>query len=139
MKASLDLNVAQFLRTLGKALEGVTLGAEEATRHACQTVEKMTLEQVPKDTKALASSFEYQIEKYGDGFVATLGYGLNGDPVNFKTGKRASEYMLEVHEDLEMPHREGKAKFFEDPLREYQEKFLPDVVNIVRDSIERST
>lgn len=42
------------------------------------------------------------------------------DPVNPKTGLPVSAYAAVVHEDLDMPHpRGGKAKFLEDPVREY--------------------
>lgn len=46
------------------------------------------------------------------------------DPVNPKNGLPASAYAAIVHEDLDMPHpRGGKAKFLEDPVREYSDRF----------------
>lgn len=54
-----------------------------------------------------------------------IGGDIGGhDPVNPKSGLPASAYAAIVHEDLDMPHpRGGKAKFLEDPVREYGERF----------------
>ena len=42
------------------------------------------------------------------------------DAINPKTGLPASAYAGRVHEDLDMPHKNGgKAKFLEDPVRNY--------------------
>lgn len=47
------------------------------------------------------------------------GHGV-GDAINPKNGLPASAYAAVVHEDLDMPHpRGGKAKFLEDPVRNY--------------------
>jgi hypothetical protein len=52
-------------------------------------------------------------------YEAIIGYGGNGNPINPKTGYPASSYMLAVHEDLLAFHPVGKAKFLEDPVRDY--------------------
>ena len=61
-------------------------------------------------------------------YEGVVGYGGNGDPVNPRTGRRASSYMVEVHEDLSVVHPTGKAKFLEDPVREYARDNFPRTV-----------
>lgn len=53
------------------------------------------------------------------------GARITSDRINPKSGLPVSAYSVIVHEDLSMPHpRGGKAKFLEDPVREYgQAKF----------------
>jgi hypothetical protein len=79
----------------------------------------------------LASAF-YEVSRRTDvgGYVyaARVGYGGNGDPINPRTGKRASQYMVKLHEDLTTPHHNGKAKFLEDPVREFADSRFPKVV-----------
>ncbi|MNU03208.1 hypothetical protein D3C72_2471540 [compost metagenome] len=68
-------------------------------------------------------------------FSAEIGYGGNGDPVNPKTGRRASEYMVVVHEDLSAKHTTGNAKFLERPVASYQLKFGAKIADILRDEV----
>lgn len=130
---SIDVNYNDVVRNLQAAVARVERGTKKATIAACEEIKQDTLEEVPRDTNALADSFFYEVEGSYSNFTATIGYGGNGDPVNPTTGKHASEYMVEVHEDLEMPHpRGGKAKFLEDPIRAYQAKFLPGAAMIIK-------
>lgn len=67
-----------------------------------------------------------RINKNNELIYTNIGARLNGkNPINPKTGLPVSAYAGVVHEDLSMPHpRGGKAKFLEDPVREYgQAKF----------------
>lgn len=45
----------------------------------------------------------------------------------------AAHYALRVHEDLVTPHRVGKAKFLEGPMRRYRNQ----AAKIARDAMER--
>jgi hypothetical protein len=72
----------------------------------------------------------------GYSYQGEVGYGGNGDPVNPRTGKRASSYMVDLHENMDTPHQNGKAKFLEDPVREYQEgKFYQDIFAYAAESL----
>lgn len=124
------------------AIRNVGRGTKKATTEACLEILEASLSQVPKDTRTLAMSAFFTVNRRTDTAASTwqyegvVGYGGNGDPTNPKTGNRASDYMVEVHEDLSVPHRNGKAKFLEDPIREYGEtKFARTVFKYASDSL----
>lgn len=85
---------------------------------------------VPVDTGALQDSTF--LEKRGN--IVTLGYGGSNAKINPKTGESTDKYMVEVHENLNMPHPNGgEAKFLEKPFFELTSnlgnKFAKEVVN----------
>jgi hypothetical protein len=94
-----------------------------------------SLEQVPKETHTLAASAFTRIIGKSKNFTAEFGYGGNNDPVNPKTGRRASEYMVVVHEDLSAKHPNGNAKFLERPVASYQLKFGAKIADILRSEV----
>lgn len=114
------------------AIRNIGKGARKATIAACEEILGNSMAEVPKDTYTLLMSAFYEVTKRTDvssaSFEAIVGYGGNGDPVNPKTGRRASSYMVKVHEDLSAYHSTGKAKFLEDPVREYAKENFPRTV-----------
>lgn len=135
MRVSIDITKEQlggFDARCNLGIMNIGRGAKNATEQACKEILAASNMQVPKDTSTLASSAFYDIRRRGDvkgySYEATLGYGGNGDPINPKTGKPASYYMVKIHEDMSMPHRNGKAKFLEDPVREYADRNFKRVV-----------
>ena len=116
------------------AIRNLGNGTKKATTAACQEILGNSLAEVPKDTYTLLMSAFYEVSRRTDtsasvyAYEAIIGYGGNGDPVNPKTGRRASSYMVEVHEDLSVYHPTGKAKFLEDPVREYARENFPRTV-----------
>jgi hypothetical protein len=128
----LNVNYSQVEQSLLQAASRALQGSAEASQAACEVIKSMSLAEVPEDTGTLASSFSYDVQVHGEDVIATLGYGLENDPTNPKTGKAASEYMIAVHEDLSAPHPKGKAKFLEDPVNWYTEQFLPNAASIIK-------
>lgn len=119
----------QFEANLNVALSKVGNGSRKALVAACEEILEASLAQVPQDTSTLASSAFWEITgHWKTGWNATVGYGGNLDPVNPKTGKPASSYMLAVHEDLNAHHPIGKAKYLEDPVRDYATRKFPRTV-----------
>lgn len=123
------------IRNLGK-------GTKKATTAACEEILGNSMSEVPKDTYTLLMSAFYEVSRRTGtsastyAYEAIIGYGGNGDPVNPKTGRRASSYMVEVHEDLSVYHPTGKAKFLEDPVREYaRENFSRTVFTYAQESL----
>ncbi len=114
------------------AIRNIGKGTRKATIAACEEILGNSMAEVPKDTYTLLMSAFYEVTKRTDisssSFEAIVGYGGNGDPVNPKTGRRASSYMVKVHEDLSAYHSTGKAKFLEDPVREYARENFPRTV-----------
>jgi hypothetical protein len=99
------------------AIRNVGRGTKKATLEAAREIMRDSVSQVPRLTWALLASAFYEVSRRTDtasttwAYEAVLGYGGNGDPINPKTGKRVSSYMVAVHEDLEAHHNNGKAKF----------------------------
>lgn len=119
----------QFDASLNAALSNVGNGSRKALVAACEEILHDSLEQVPRVTDTLASSAFWEITgDWKTGWHATVGYGGSLDPVNPNTGKPASYYMLAVHENLDAHHPIGKAKFLEDPVRDYAARKFPRTV-----------
>lgn len=130
MRAMIDFKfpkseLQKFDATCQIAIRNVFRGTKKATTAASEEIMKESMEQVPKETLTLLASAFYEVTRRTDtaatywAYEAILGYGGNGDPINPKTGRPASSYMLAVHEDLSVTHVNGKAKFLEDPVRDY--------------------
>lgn len=122
-------SVNNFKANCDVAISKVGNGSRKALIAACEEILDESMKQVPFDTGTLMQSAFYEITgHWRTGWNAVIGYGGNGDPVNPKTGKPASYYVMAVHEDLEAYHPLGKAKFLEDPAREYARKKFPRTV-----------
>lgn len=131
-----DLN--NFAANCQAMINRVGNGSRKALVEACNIISEDSLGQVPRDTDTLANSQFWEVKgNYKIGWEAVIGYGGNGDPINPKTGKKASSYMLKVHEDLTAFHFIGKAKFLEDPVRSYTlAKHPRTIIKYVSDAIE---
>ena len=133
MRVSFDLSSRQlraFEASCEATITKVGNGSRKALQEACDIISEDSLNQVPRDTNTLALSHFYEITgDYRTGWQALIGYGGNGDPINPKTGKSASSYMMAVHEDLNAIHLYGgKAKFLEDPIRAFATERFPRTV-----------
>lgn len=130
MRGTLDFSfTSDFDAQCNVALSKLGNGSRKSLVAACNEILDASIAQVPVDTSTLMLSAYWEITgHWKTGWNAVLGYGGNGDPVNPKTGKRASSYMVTVHEDLSAYHPMGKAKFLEDPVREYAARKFPRTV-----------
>lgn len=81
-------------------------------QEATEIIEESQVE-VPVETGALKASAFVESDAGGN---VTFGYGGNNAQVNTLTGKSTDEYMVAVHERLDLSHPVGKAKFLEDPI-----------------------
>lgn len=135
MKTGFSINYSKVEKNLNVAISKVQRGTKKATTAECIDILKDSKKEVPSVTGTLKKSAFYEIHGSYKNFTATVGYGGNGDPVNPKTGEKASSYMVAVHEDLEAEHEKGKAKFLEDPVRRHQSKFAPRVALAVKNEL----
>jgi hypothetical protein len=135
-KARLDMNFDGFEASMKALVDKVDRGTKKATIAACEEILDNSLQEVPRDTETLANSAYYEIKGAYKNFTGEVGYGGNGDPVNPKSGKPASNYALVVHEDLGAAHTVGKAKFLEDPVRRYAGKFVSRATKVIRAEID---
>jgi hypothetical protein len=132
-RSSLQLDDRSVDRVLKVLMDRVERGTKKATTHAMKTIYEDSLSMVPRDTNTLASSAYWEVRGNSKvGFVGSVGYGGQGNPTNPKHGRTASSYMVEVHEDLETPHKVGSAKFLEIPVMRFQETAGARLSNILR-------
>lgn len=137
MTASLRLNMDGFNRWARAIDKDMQFASVEAMEFSVEELTRMTLAQVPRDTNALADSFDARLELHNGRVVARMGYGLKNNVARKAGAKAPSEYMTEVHEDLEVPHAVGKAKYFEDPLRDFSTRFEPGVAKVIQSRMGR--
>ena len=116
---------AQSLRTVKKnmrvAIRGVAACTKESIVDFCEVVLLDATQLVPIDTGVLAHSADFKVTgNRRDGYKATVGYGIGRrNPVNHRTGQRASEYASAVHERLTGTYN-GQPKFFEQALYQHE-------------------
>lgn len=137
MRVTMSMNYKAFNKSCEAAISKVGRGSRKATVEACRIISDESLAQVPYETGTLARSQFWEVTgSYKTGFEGTIGYGGNGDPINPVTGKSASSYMVAVHEDLDALHIIGKAKFLEDPIRDFaRERFPRTVIKYVDEAL----
>lgn len=134
MRSTIDFSfnkrsLNEFSTRCDIAISKLGNGSRRALQAALNEISEDSLAQVPRDTETLASSQYYEITgNYRTGFTGIIGYAGPYDPINPKTGKPASSYVLAVHEDLSANHPIGKAKFLEDPVRDYAARKFPRTV-----------
>ncbi len=128
MRAYMDVEYKRFNKSLYGIINRVGKGTKKATTQACKDIKAESLRQVPRNTNTLAASAFYEVTGSSPNFEGIVGYGGNGDPINPITGLRASDYMVAVHEDLSANYMVGKAKFLEDPIRQYANENFPRTV-----------
>ena len=135
-RSNFTIDFSELVGRLELALTKVERGTKRATTAACMEILADSLQEVPMDTTTLAKSGYVEVRGKYKNFEGIIGYGGNGDPINPKTGEKASKYVVAVHEDLNAKHPIGKAKFLEDPVRRYQAKFAPNAAEIIRQDLE---
>lgn len=147
MRGTIDFDfkkseLAGFEASCKIAIRNIDRGTKAATIAAAKEIMEASKEQVPKLTCTLLASAFYEVSRRSDtaastwAYEAILGYGGNGDPINPSTGMPASSYMVAVHENLDAVHPVGKAKFLEDPVREYAaNKFKRTVFRYAKSSL----
>lgn len=130
MKLDLDVSGFEtFYKYCGTVEATVNRLSKKAALKKAEAIMDESLQEVPRDTGALASSAF--IEQ--DGTEVTFGYGGPNDQVNPRTGQGTSEYMVAVHVRLDTLHPQGKAKFLEDPVNNNRESILSELAGNFRD------
>lgn len=122
-------SLSQFEANCNAAISKLGSGSRKALQAALNEIADESLAQVPRFTDTLASSLFYEITgNWRTGWTGVIGYAGPYDPINPVTGQPASSYVMAVHEDMSARHVIGKAKFLEDPIREYAAKRFPRTV-----------
>lgn len=82
-------------------------------------IQRTSIPLVPVDTGALHNS-SYVTEPViaNDHVSVEVGYGGVATQINPKTGEPTTSYALKVHEDLQVHHKVGQAKYLEQPFDE---------------------
>ena len=110
-----------FKKNVSIAGRGVVNSTKDGLIEFCEEVLLDSVQLVPIDTGALAQSNDYKITGSAKkGYKAKLGYAIGKrNPVNRRTGQRASSYAGTVHEHI-VQHENGQAKFFEQALYRHE-------------------
>jgi len=122
----------KFASSLEVLLRNVGRATKAGTEQACKDILEESLNQVPRDTGTLASTAFYTVQRRSGvkgytyegivGYAGMAGVGYASDKLNPVSRASASAYAYKVHEDLDAKHPNGgKAKFLEDPVRDYAE------------------
>jgi hypothetical protein len=134
--ARFSVSFDRVFKSLELVIDHVDKGTKKATLAAIKEIFDESQKQVPKDTRTLANSGYYTVSGNSKtSFVGIVGYGGNGNPINPKSGEAASGYMVQVHEDMYAHHSNGKAKFLEDPVKEYQQNALGKYARFIKNEI----
>lgn len=121
---SLNLTGIDSLRRgLEQAFSTIVVAEQAELNAIAEEIKTESQLQVPKDTRSLANSIFVEEEVTLDGLRTRIGYGGANAQINPKTGEATTEYMIAVHEDLNVYHPAGKAKFLEDPVNAMQGEF----------------
>lgn len=124
---SMDVKgITPLKRKLNGQFANVLDGTLAAVHKPIRMVMQASLQQVPRDTDALAQS-AYEGTPYFDGNFVIMEFGYGGPNVqtNPKTGQGTDDYAWIVHEDMTVNHPIGKSKFLEDPINEHAPHILP--------------
>ena len=116
----------EVLRAL-KKLEGRAVDViQEAFVREAYRVDRASVEQVPVDTGRLRSTHMVVEENGFRSVGARVVYGGGTGP-----GAEVT-YAREVHDDMRMRHRVGKARYLIDPLEAAKPRVIPRVIRYVR-------
>jgi hypothetical protein len=106
---------------IGATKKGMLLAAQEIMAES--------LKEVPRMTNTLADSAFVEQDAKGN---VDFGYGGTHAKINPLTGLSANDYMVAVHERLDVFHPTGKAKFLEDPVNRYKAKGEGNLINKIK-------
>lgn len=110
------------------AVDGIKKKIAAALYQEGNVLINKSVPKVPVDTGSLRSShFVEQPKVEGSTILVKLGYGGTATKINPHTGEATSDYAVKVHEDLNMQHKTGEAKFLEKPAREYSREFASNM------------
>lgn len=119
-----EVDISSFETGMKRLSRNAKQRAMRSVRDSLNIIKKDSLLQVPKDTGSLAGSIYIDVIQVDDVVVGEIGYG--GDKVNSRTGIPVADYMIQQHEDLTIRHKNGKAKFLEDPIVAYAKRARKD-------------
>ena len=128
-------SLRSFKRNVDVAIAGVAGCTKESIRDFCNEVLFDAVQLVPIDTGALANSADYEIKgNKKKGYEARMGFGVGKrNPVNKRTGKKASSYAGAVHENIGKKHETGQSKFFEQALYQHEQELETKTGKAIRD------
>lgn len=134
----MNLDIRKFRNYINRLDKASRVAAVEAMRESIDELTKEIKLQTPKDTNTLVNSLSSYVREEDNGVRARVGFAIDKDPTNPKTGLRASQYVLRVHEDLDAVHPNGgKAKFLEDPVRDFQAEYSKIATAVIRKRLRR--
>jgi hypothetical protein len=133
MKVNMSIDGGQLTSFFTRSSANMMSSADVSVKKAAREALEESLAQVPKVTGTLADSAF--MHKIGNAEYM-IGYG-DSSSVNPKSKRAASDYMVQIHEDMALQHEHGgKAKFLEDPVNQYAEDFQMEVVAALQEGLK---
>jgi hypothetical protein len=134
-------SISEMERTMKRIEKTVELRVMQGMKEHADIVMAESNLQVPVDTFTLGQTgYVGNAYKKGGEITIDLGYASpSTDIMNPITTKMASTYAVEVHEDLNVFHPVGKAKFLEDPLVASLEAFNVRMKQTVANALLEAT
>lgn len=97
-------------------------------------------EEIPVDTGSAKNSAYVEEPKISTNRVSIeFGYGGVATKINPKSGKPTTAYLIKIHEDMDINHPVGKAKFLEDPVKMWRPELVLKLAQRVVNNIRRNT
>jgi len=114
---SLNEGTSAIAKNIGQRLDKIKGRTAEGLREAGELILDTAVVLCPKDTYALAESKFLRIIHRPSGPIAEIGFGRYGAPAKIPGRKLPSEYAVYVHENMEVHHPIGQAKFLEEAMK----------------------
>lgn len=114
---SLNDGTSQIVANINQELKKIQGGTEARLRQAAELILETAKELCPKDTLALVESGYIEIRKMATGWVAEIGFARPDAPAKVAGKKPPEAYAVYVHENMEVHHPIGQAKFLEEAVK----------------------
>lgn len=127
MRLRIDRKSLQRLqKNLMVLTQEVDASLGDAQRQTADAIMRQSVAEIPRRTGTAALSRYISEPDIGTESIRTaFGYAPpDNNPINPETGKPASNYIVEIHEDFTVPLQTGKQKFLEDPLMDHQQTYF---------------
>lgn len=127
MRLKMEFDTKEFDNKLNARLSAIGFAKRQILVEDAEAIMKRSLELVPVKSGALISTEFIEVTKDRlSGAEVTFGY--SGEGINPDTDIPVADYIIQVHEDLDMNHPNGgQAKFLEQAVDEYTAKFKPSL------------
>lgn len=121
---SLTEGNSQIMANINRELKKIREVSQERLRRAAHLILETAKVLCPKDTLALVESAYIEIFQTATGMVAEIGFARPNAPAFVAGRKPPGAYAVYVHENMEVYHPIGQAKFLEEAIKRREREVL---------------